>query len=71
MSVSSARLFYSRRIGIDGDSFIPILGGGRLFGKINKTSIGIMTLQTAANKGTGWANSSVIRVKQDIFEESL
>ena len=70
MSVSSARLFYSRRIGIEGDSFIPILGGGRLFGKINKTSIGIMTLQTAANKGTDWANSSVIRVKQDIFEES-
>lgn len=70
MSVSSARLFYSRRIGIDQDSFIPILGGGRLFGKINKTSIGIMTLQTAAKGETEWANSSVIRVKQDIFEES-
>ena len=70
MSVSSARLFYSRRIGIDGNSFIPIIGGGRLFGKINKTSIGIMTLQTAAKGETDWANSSVIRVKQDIFEES-
>ena len=70
MSVSSARLFYSRRIGIEGESIIPILGGGRLFGKINKTSIGIMTLQTAASNETDWANSSVIRVKQDIFEES-
>ncbi len=70
MSVSSARLFYSRRIGIDGQSIIPLIGGGRLFGKIGKTSIGIMTLQTAALKGLSSANSSIIRIKQDIFEES-
>lgn len=71
MNVSSARLFYSRRIGIAGESIVPVIGGGRLFGKINKTSIGIMTLQTAALKGdVASANSSVFRVKQDIFEES-
>jgi hypothetical protein len=70
MNVSSARLFYSRRIGISGESIIPLIGGGRLFGKIGKTSIGIMTLQTSAQGAVDGANSSVIRVKQDIFEES-
>ncbi|HBZ24975.1 MAG TPA: hypothetical protein DEO54_01880 [Rikenellaceae bacterium] len=70
MSVSSARLFYSRRIGIEEESVIPIIGGGRLFGKIGKTSIGIMNLQTAALKGISSSNSSIIRIKQDIFEES-
>lgn len=70
MNVSSARLFYSRRIGISGESIVPVIGGGRLFGKINKTSIGIMTLQTGALKGESSANSSVLRIKQDIFEES-
>jgi hypothetical protein len=70
MNISSARLFYSRRIGISGESIVPVIGGGRLFGKINKTSIGIMTLQTGALRGEASANSSVIRVKQDIFEES-
>lgn len=70
MNVSGARLFYSRRIGISGSSFVPIIGGGRLFGKIGKTSIGIMTLQTASEKGSPGANSSVLRIKQDIFEES-
>ncbi len=70
MNVSSARLFYSRRIGIDGESVIPVLGGGRLFGKINNTSIGLMTLQTASEGSVDGANSSVLRIKQDIFEES-
>lgn len=70
MSVSGARLFYSRRIGIDNQSVVPVLGGGRLFGKINKTSIGILSLQTAEHDGAEGANSSVIRVRQDIFAES-
>jgi hypothetical protein len=70
MSVSGARLFYSRRIGIEDGDVVPVLGGGRLFGKVNKTSIGILNLQTGSLSGTASSNSSVIRIKQDIFKES-
>ena len=70
MDVGESQLFYSRRIGIDQSSEIPVLGGLKFFGKLNKTSIGIMSLQTVAKKGLPTANSSVFRVKQDIFEQS-
>jgi hypothetical protein len=70
MGVSSADIFYSRRIGIEEGSMVPILGGGRIFGKLHKTSIGAMILQTGAMHGSSSANSSVFRIRQDIFEES-
>jgi len=71
MSVGEAQLFYSRRIGIDQNTEIPILGGLKFFGKLNKTSIGIMSLQNSAEKGYNtFANNSVFRIKQDIFEQS-
>ena len=70
MQVSKATLFYSRRIGIDSGKEIPVLGGVRLFGKLNRTSIGMLSLQTAASGDIHSANSSVFRIKQDIFEQS-
>jgi len=70
MQVSKATLFYSRRIGIDSGKEIPVLGGVRLFGKLNRTSIGLLSLQTAASGDIHSANSSVFRIKQDIFEQS-
>jgi len=70
LNIGSVRLFYSRKIGIDQNSVVPIIGGARLFGKLNQTNIGIMSLQTQEKDSTPTTNYSVIRVKQDIFKQS-
>ena len=70
MSVGGSQLFYSRTIGIDKHANIPILGGMRLFGKLGKTNIGIMSIQTNSKGEIPTANHSVIKIKQDIFKQS-
>jgi len=70
MNVGKARLFYSRRIGIDQNTEVPIIGGVRLFGKLNKTNIGVMSIQTYTKDSIPTTNYSVIKVNQDIFRQS-
>lgn len=70
LNIGSVRLFYSRKIGIDQNSEVPIIGGARLFGKLNHTNIGVMSLQTYAKDSIPTTNYSIIRVKQDIFKQS-
>ncbi len=70
MGVGRAQLFYSRRIGIENGMEIPILGGMRFFGKLNKTNIGVMSIQTGSKDSIPTTNYSVIKVKQDIFKQS-
>ena len=70
MNVGGSSLFYSRRIGIDQSSEVPIIGGLRFFGKLNKTNIGLMSIQTYAQDSIPTANYSVIKIKQDIFKQS-
>jgi len=70
MNVGRARTFYSRRIGIDQNTEVPIIGGVRFFGKLNKTNIGVMSIQTNKKDSITTTNYSVIRVKQDIFKQS-
>ena len=71
------QLFYSRRIGISGGNFVPILAGARLQGKIGKkTTLGVMSIQTEKTQFDGQSsaipqtNFSVIRLKQDVFSRS-
>lgn len=46
-SSSDVELFFSRRIGLDGSGRrVPILGGGRLYGKSGRSNIGVLNLQT-------------------------
>ena len=70
LNMDKAQLFYSRRIGIENDTEIPILGGVRLFGKLNKTNIGLMSLETNGKDSIPATNYSVLRIKQDIFKQS-
>ena len=70
MNVGGAHLFYSRRIGIDQNREIPIIGGVRLFGKVKRTNIGVMSIQTLEKEDVPSANYSVVQVKQDIFKQS-
>ncbi|MCD4684280.1 MAG: DUF5916 domain-containing protein, partial [Bacteroidales bacterium] len=70
MNVGAVKLFYSRRIGIDQNREVPIIGGMRLFGKLNKTNIGVMSIQTYGKDSIPTTNYSIIKVKQDIFKQS-
>jgi hypothetical protein len=67
-------IFFSRRIGLSEDGAqVPILGGGRLSGKVgSNTNIGFLNMQTAAvgSTGTPRQNFTVGRVRQDLANRS-
>ena len=66
-------LFFSRRIGLgDKGQTVPILGGGRLTGKVGDFSVGAINIQTddaPAAKALA-TNFSVLRIKRDILRRS-
>ena len=65
-------LFYSRRIGLQGGSPVPIMGGGRVTGKVGSFDVGLVNIQTddVASVGARSTNFSVFRVKRDLFARS-
>jgi len=65
-----ASLFYSRQIGISGEREVPIPFGGRVTGKSGGTSLGVLSMQTAKTDSLPSANYSVVRLKQDVLDES-
>jgi hypothetical protein len=61
-------LFFSRRIGIgDGGNLVPIIGGARLSGKLNRTIVGLLSMFTedVAEAGIEKNNFSVARVNHE------
>ena len=65
-------LFYSRKIGLQGGQAVPILGGGRLTGKVGAFDVGALNIQTgdetvSSAKDT---NFTVLRVKRDLLRRS-
>jgi hypothetical protein len=69
-SLGRARPFYSRRIGIFQGRETPILGGARFLGKMGGTTLGAMVLQTSRTDLANSTNFSLVRLKQDLGEES-
>ena len=65
-------LFFSRRIGLSGGRTVPILGGGRLTGKVGRFSIGAVNIQTDEETSVGAVptNFTALRVKRDIWRRS-
>lgn len=65
-------LFYSRRIGLENGTPVPILGGARLTGRVGATSVGLIDMQTRDEPAAGAeaANFLVLRVKRDILRRS-
>ena len=66
-------IFFSRRIGLDGGQQIPIIGGGRLSGKVGtNTNVGFLNMQTQSvdSTGTPQQNFTVGRVRQDLPNRS-
>ncbi len=68
--LGQARPFYSRRIGIFEDQLTPILGGARFLGKMGRSTLGAMVLQTQTTDLSASTNFSLVRWKQDILEQS-
>ena len=65
-------LFYSRRIGLSGSREVPILGGGRLTGRVGRYSLGFVNMETRASStaATPATNFTVVRVKRDVLRRS-
>ena len=65
-------LFYSRRIGLDHGAIVPIIGGGRVTGKIGAFDVGALNIQTDEEviSGAESTNFTVVRVKRDILRRS-
>ena len=67
-------IFFSRRIGLgNSGEQVPIIGGGRLSGKVGRnTNIGFLNMQTASlgAGGTPGQNFTVARVRQDLANRS-
>jgi hypothetical protein len=60
--------FYSRRIGLgDSGQVVPILAGGRVYGKAGPWTLGFLDAQTGSG---GDANNLVLRVKHDLLDRS-
>ena len=67
------RPFFSRRIGLSNGSPIPIIGGARLSGKVNKNwRIGLMNIQTEGNNNQNIdaQNYTVAAFQRKIFTRS-
>ncbi|MDH5398598.1 MAG: carbohydrate binding family 9 domain-containing protein [Cyclobacteriaceae bacterium] len=66
-------MFFSRRIGIGaGGSIVPIIGGARLSGKINKTNIGALNMFTdeVVSDSLAENNFTVTRVRHEFAPRS-
>ena len=65
-------VFYSRRIGLEGGVVVPIVGGGRLTGKVGPFDVGTLNIQTEDEpiSRTESTNFTVVRVKRDILRRS-
>ncbi|MDP6907983.1 MAG: DUF5916 domain-containing protein, partial [Flavobacteriales bacterium] len=70
---SRIRPFFSRRIGLSSGQAVPILGGFRLSGKVNKNwRIGFMSMQTEGGvpQGMRSQNFTVAAVQRRVFKRS-
>ncbi len=65
------QLFFSRRIGIGPDGEIPIIGGGRLTGRVGGQTLGLMNVVTAASGDVPLTSFSVARLKRDVGRNSF
>jgi hypothetical protein len=65
-------LFFSRRIGLQSGQPVPIIGGGRLTGKLGLFDIGALNIQTDHVEGVGAeaTNFTAVRLRADVLRRS-
>ena len=70
-SGSDFTFFHSRRIGLtDGGRPIPIVGGGRMTGRVGGYELGLLNMQTASTEEAPPENFTVVRVKRNFLSNS-
>ena len=70
-TVGAPTFFYSRRIGLEDGRPVPILGGGRVTGKIGSFDVGALSIQTdGLGADIESTNFSVLRLRRDILARS-
>jgi hypothetical protein len=70
--IPPVRPFYSRRIGLDRNArAIPILGGARLTGNLNKTTrIGLLNMQTGKTDDYSAENYTAVTISKRVLKRS-
>jgi hypothetical protein len=63
----SNTLFYSRRIGLNEEEIIPIIGGARVIGRQGSWDFGVLDMQTTKSDSLPSENFGVIRLKRKTF----
>ncbi len=65
-------VFFSRRIGLEGSSAVPIIAGGRLSGRVADYSLGLLHIRTDdfAPEDVAATDFSVLRLKRDVLDRS-
>ena len=65
-------LFYSRRIGLQGNQTVPIEAGGRLTGRAGTYQVGLLNIQSDGDPrdNAGGTNFTVVRARRDLFGRS-
>jgi hypothetical protein len=69
---SVPQLFFSRRIGLHRGAPVPILGGGRLTGKLGPFDVGALNIHTEeqADVGAEPTNFTAVRLRADVLSRS-
>ena len=63
-------MFYSRRIGLQAERAVPILGGGRLTGRLGAFRVGALNINTEDSRDSRRTNFSVLRLQRDVLRRS-
>lgn len=65
-------LFYSRRVGLSDGRPVPVIGGGRLTGKVGQWSVGAIDIVSDDDEEAGAVrtNVSVLRARRDLLRRS-
>jgi len=67
-------LFYSRRIGLVDGQQVPIIGGGRVTGRLGQYAVGVLNItteeETLSTRQVENANFTALRVKRNVLAKS-
>ncbi len=65
-------IFYSRRIGLNDDRVVPVVGGGRLTGKVADWTVGALNIVTEGDAVARGPQTtfSVLRMRRDVLRKS-
>jgi hypothetical protein len=71
-AASAPQIFFSRRIGLQGGQPVPIVGGGRLTGKLGPFDVGALNIQTDEldDVGARPTNFTALRLRADVLSRS-